>query len=868
MRRRLQLRRAQGGYILGLVLSAMIIGLTLITALLGMSLTAQRSAIAQQELAREQRAADGALDTAVTALRREHVDGQDPCAELGPELADVTIDGIDVEVGCARDVASVDPVSGDTKVLGATLPSGDAYGGEIDWAAAWVGDPSESEILAAKPSLVHVGDRPARFVNDVAVGTGAAVLGPDPQGPGAVVEGTYVQASAEPPWSPGCGLLGGSGRARIDAPSLTCGNPISAGGVSLFSAVVPPETSTVIPAACPSSPFVLGPGLYDAGRTAALNALMRDCAIEFRFQPGLDGDVFYFDAPASDGRALRFANDGASYAFGTVGAAQGACDPEQQGSMLVLSGSTRIVHEGGRLSVCGPGGSGPAVLMDESVPNRITSTAPVASLAGGSFSSVEYAIAPAEGAQSATTNVDCPISATTCNRGLSFTLDAAGSSALGELDFVWTAIDSPPVVLNAAGQSTLPRVRVTVTTPSGTDVCRTTSDQLGYLNAGRVVDLQASVPLSCDPGLVVSDLDGSTVRVEFQWRNVWLVPLNTPPYIRFSIRGAALVPNRQVIDATSAASDPTAWADPGNATGSPDGSTTTHPESCDPIITGYRVCTRDGEQSVQWLALGGFELPEALDATASLESLAARVSFTGGNDLVATPQTFPGVDNGEVHLEVLRDGSPVCAVPVTLGYSRTRNVWEIDLFQGGGCSALRTAGSLEDVTVRLGVKPEKGIRCELCVPPNPTDKGLELPAIDAVQLVATSNSVEDYLASEVTIDEANGSGVQLHGEVKLPRMALDVHWRGTASPDPLVRGTLEVNSLGSEVAADADSGIICCSPLTDLVRLTASIDHDGPGGDPAVVRGTAELRLDAAASPLWEAVITEWELCSRRGCSP
>ena len=72
MRVRRPPRRAmagQGGFVLGLVLGAMVVGLMLITALLALSFTTHRAAIVQQRLAQDRRAADGALEVAVQEVR-------------------------------------------------------------------------------------------------------------------------------------------------------------------------------------------------------------------------------------------------------------------------------------------------------------------------------------------------------------------------------------------------------------------------------------------------------------------------------------------------------------------------------------------------------------------------------------------------------------------------------------------------------------------------------------------------------------------------------------------------------------------------------------------------------------------------------
>ncbi|MCB1270811.1 MAG: hypothetical protein KDB31_05270, partial [Microthrixaceae bacterium] len=88
--------RGQSGYVLGVVLAAMTVGLLLITALLSLSFATHRAALAQQEMARQQRAADGALETAVqrTRVGFNTAASADPCAFAGPtrEVDSVSFD--------------------------------------------------------------------------------------------------------------------------------------------------------------------------------------------------------------------------------------------------------------------------------------------------------------------------------------------------------------------------------------------------------------------------------------------------------------------------------------------------------------------------------------------------------------------------------------------------------------------------------------------------------------------------------------------------------------------------------------------------------------------------------------------------------
>jgi hypothetical protein len=119
------------------------------------------------------------------------------------------------------------------------------------------------------------------------------------------------------------------------------------------------------------------------------------------------------------------------------------------------------------------------------------------------------------------------------------------------------------------------------------------------------------------------------------------------------------------------------------------------------------------------------------------------------------------------------------------------------------------------------------------------------------------------MAAQVTVNETAGigTGVHIDGEVFLPSISLDVMWDGPASAEPLVHGPLVLNALGSEVDAGAEAGIICCSPLSDEVVLTASVD-----GVDGTVLGVARARIEDAKKPLASTVVMSWDLCSRAGC--
>jgi hypothetical protein len=286
-----------------------------------------------------------------------------------------------------------------------------------------------------------------------------------------------------------------------------------------------------------------------------------------------------------------------------------------------------------------------------------------------------------------------------------------------------------------------------------------------------------------------------------------------------------------------------------------------------------KVCSRPEDPAYHWLEARGFDFAKprdddylAINDDARLDSLAVRVTpAANGTDKLATKS------NGMLSVEVMRDGVLVCQVDRT-GYTTSRQRWEVDLYGSAACTnALPRAGSLDGLLVRVGIRPETGAKCTswglfqyMCTPEiRDINFGLEMPKIDSIQLVATSTSADDHMAAQVTVNETAGigTGVHIDGEVFLPSISLDVMWDGPASAEPLVHGPLVLNALGSEVDAGAEAGIICCSPLSDEVVLTASVD-----GVDGTVLGVARARIEDAKKPLASTVVMSWDLCSRAGC--
>jgi hypothetical protein len=97
------------------------------------------------------------------------------------------------------------------------------------------------------------------------------------------------------------------------------------------------------------------------------------------------------------------------------------------------------------------------------------------------------------------------------------------------------------------------------------------------------------------------------------------------------------------------------------------------------------------------------------------------------------------------------------------------------------------------------------------------------------------------------------------GDTRLPRSDLDIRWAGSHFSRPLFGGTLQVNGLGSSMAAGADSGIVCCSPRAGSGVIEADV-----GG---YTRGQAAVRvLGDPVGGVRPVTILDWKLCGRGGC--
>ena len=206
--------RGQSGYLLGIVLAAMTIGLLLITGLLSLSFTTHRAALAQEESAREQRASDGALETALTRIRSEMntpgaTDLCAPMADPDPEVGVIAFGGetptpnddIDVHVNCDEVLGGGEGGSGgNVELVGddySSVPGGlpwDTWNWSDALGSTPVPDPALSpDAIAPDPALAPEQINPPPVKSLGAVRPDAALAPEQDQG------GAIPSLDADPP---------------------------------------------------------------------------------------------------------------------------------------------------------------------------------------------------------------------------------------------------------------------------------------------------------------------------------------------------------------------------------------------------------------------------------------------------------------------------------------------------------------------------------------------------------------------------------------------------------------------------------------------------------------------------------------------
>ncbi|MFV0318579.1 MAG: hypothetical protein ACK5O2_16655, partial [Microthrixaceae bacterium] len=586
--------RGQSGFVLGVVLAAMTVGLLLITALLSLSFATHRAALAQQEIARQQRAADGALETGVTRTRAGFNSSPiaDPCSVVGPskEVESVdfdwdtpsTGDDVTMELYCDEVIGNQAVTEGTVKLVGDEYTNSPLAGafdwvGWPAWASAFSG--ATPPDAALRPSLVHSGDEPLLFNGSVGVHTGAAGIlnTPNPPDAGAIaVAGNYFQqddgylgSAAER-----CGMLAlgnpdlvGSvdttRTAVVDSDaSPTCGDgDFQATDV----AIVPSGLPQTVPGCAPGGPGTIQtfqPGIYGPAAVDALNALFDGSCPDkvFNFTAG---DYWFSAGGASD--ALEFDDATSAFVFGTLegSGVAATCTPDAPGGVqVVFDGSSTFRHSAGNVSICGNPGAARTLVQAKEIPPEITwgaitsGTHPKGAANPIDFVNVENVIKDASGSEDAVGTVDCDPFNVACNLDFTVELSAVGSVPIDDLRLAWTSSEVPRSHL-----SNNRKVKVVLNTVSnGTKTC-------GPVLAGRTPGFISDIDLTgCTAGLSVADLDGASMNVTFTYDANTYLPNAAEP-IKLSIRGLEMMVNARDVNATAATGAWGQWRDNSNVPG-------------------------------------------------------------------------------------------------------------------------------------------------------------------------------------------------------------------------------------------------------------------------------------------------------------
>jgi hypothetical protein len=588
----------QGGYVLGVVLAAMTVGLLLITALLSLSFATHRAAISQQERARENRAVDGALDTALTRLRSSFATSAvpQPCAPFTgptPELDTIDFtdgkvsgpDDVQVHLRCDEVLDTSGEASGSVWIVGDDYTNGtltdpvDWLGTDWDWTGA-LGSGNEPDA-SVSPSLVHVGEQPLRFIGGTNVASGAAGLRSDADGEAAfLVDGEYKQgADGHLGASDECGMLdlvlSPTPRTVIldDDGAPRCGDEDAGAPNTPRPIEIPPDDKPTLPLpGCGASNVIsFSPGHYDTARVTTLNQRFAGSGAGscpgkiFNFQPG----NYYFDMADASANTLTFADPTSAYIFGTLADATAApgtasCNETAPGVKVVFSGRSTFRHLAGNVDICGNPGT-PALVQSALADSEVTLSNAISNdpcswpfAPCRDFAYVSNVLKPANGGEDARARINCFGGGAYCTRA--FTVDVAteGGRQLDDIRVIWASNEVPPA--HSSNRS------VTAVLKKGSNVLCTKTLNAG---AGRTPGFHSQVRFDPDgadcPGLnagaTEGALNGAKLTMQFSY------PPNTYTFgeqLQLFVRGLEILVNADEGDASpSDVTSPTGnWTDP------------------------------------------------------------------------------------------------------------------------------------------------------------------------------------------------------------------------------------------------------------------------------------------------------------------
>lgn len=908
----------QDGFALMFVLGVIALTAVVTAALLGLLMTTMRVTSAHERMARELRAADGAIESAIAQMRR-NPSGADPCATSGVDmLSEISFDqgtagtgdDVDVEVTCTAS-ASAETGSTDDQVR---LVGADGYQGDIDPASfPWASTPAG--LSGSQPNLVHSGNEPLQFLSGVTVKRGAAVLGHETRG-AVRTTGEYIQG--QPGLGSGgsdCGILAGPATATwVDdldrAPECNSAEAAAVDGEPTDS-LVGFEVDDARPAvpSCSGSVVTFEPGYYDFMRTRQVNALTGGgCTNKtFYFQPG----VYYFDADSGsegDGRyGLEFGDAGSYYVFGQpVGWSTGSgvaasgvagdpsaplCEPKGDGSSIVLSARTEIRHTAGRVAICpkldAAGEPFPAIYQETSVPTEVEVTGSLP-WAGTFVCSprptlpwLQVGLCPSRSSHTYVVDVAAANSRTPTSIRVLIT----GSESLNSINNVVSTRRTSIEVRRGDGSTLCSTGEMSGTPNSGftSSFELLTGGCASALSSEAMLDGQLRITHSMQLGCVGAALA--------------LAVCSSQPMVVDDVK--VVVNGIPATVGTGGVSAPAGqWQDVGHVAADDAASAT-------PVIVGSRhlvnpgpACTdidrfcwvaADGrtpdQPFVHSITVGGFavDLPPDLDGserTLNLTGLRALVKLEGfgweSNEFFAPDMTISAR---------LTTGAGVRCY-ARAGWVNSSQEVALDLLGehsgGAGCSAvLESLDQLTGASLELSFQMPcvsqffPSSNQSVCQRNPNNDRVIQVapPKVQHIRLSATTDTYTGPIAtSKLTIDAtdgATGSAFNAMGKAWMPLSDVDVQWNGAATGRPLFGDDLVLNGLGSQAATDALSSPICCGdPDSRTVELTAWID--------GVARLRAKIRFgdvvpepdpDAGQSSPGHVVnVLEWISCARVTC--
>lgn len=909
-------RREQGGFALMAVLALIALTSLIIAALLGLLITTIRTTTAQEQTARETRAADGAIEAAIQKMRTQ------PCATSGTYLSGLgfdqgtisTGDDVRVDVSCSSSggaAAATDQVRlvGTGGYQGAVPWSTNCAGAAtvptcFPWSATLGATPAG--LAASRPQLVHSGPKALRFASGVTVRGSASGLGTKATGvPAFSVGGQYAQGAPGlgATGSNACGLLsptvgdGSSAVSDLDStPSCDDANArnVDASPTEAASGIVA-STDTAPPIPDCSGPVVsFQQGTYDATLTSAVNALLDSASCRnktFHFQPG----VYAFE-----GDSLKLADPGSFYVFGAPkgwtdagGGVAGAiatdpnaqlCDPEASGTTLVLAARTRILHTGGRVAIC-PAHSDPAtseaypaIYQETSAPNQPVLTG--ATVVSNSFFDIGN-LMDADPANATRAVFQCAdFAASPCwstDRSFSTTWSTQGRAALTSAVVSFDSSEQYPVQL-----IDLRRVRFRVYS-GATLICTVTrpglpnSYQTGSYNL-LDADTSGTAGAGCAGKLTTEgQLDGARIEVTPQYRfTTAYIGLGKTTQTLY-VRSISLATNLWSASGTTVQNASTVarqWDAPDNVLTADASLATGHMTCADTVCPVAKPST--GMALEHELTLNDITVAVPPSAapyadSAHLTSLAVTADIDTPKWLVNSQALLP---NGSVRIDVRLANNATCTAPFA-GYVNSPQRLRFDLLKNSGCQSI-----LSDVRQLTGASVTMTVITQ-CVPDilnatfNLTQCWQVKPfSISHLQLVLTTDLYSGPPpTSTVNVDAtttASSSSFNVFGETWMPLTDLDIHWKGNTTAAPLFGSDLVLYGLGSDMTSSAQMGVVCCSPPESrTVDLTAKI-VGGTDRLKATVEFTDVVDNPPAApvySPGISVKVLGWQTCSAAGCA-